>query len=213
MIADGRVAVNGRPVTTQGCCVDPDADRIQVDGRAVQTERKLYLAFNKPRGVLCTCRDTHGRRTVLDCLPDFKTRLFPVGRLDQDSEGLLLVTNDGAFALALTHPRHEAPKTYQVLLNGTLSPAQVARLLAGVVSEGQQLRASAVTVMEGRRDAYLIVLHEGRKRQIRRMIEGVGAKVVRLRRVAIGPLELGGLREGAWRRLTEAEREALMTAG
>lgn len=209
LIAAGRVKVNGEAVLRQGCCVDPDADRIEVDGRPVAVERRITLLLNKPRDVLCTCRDTHGRRTFLDFLPEVKTRLYPVGRLDRDSEGLLIVTNDGALAMALTHPRHEVPKTYHVRLSGTLSESDLERMRAGIVSEGERLRAETVTPLADRDGEYRIVLREGRNRQIRRMVEATGLRVLGLRRVAIGNLTIKGLRVGQHRPLTAAERTGL----
>ena len=211
LIAEGRVTVNGRRVDQQGVCVDPVVDRIEVEGRRVGVERKLYLLLNKPRDILCTSHDTHGRRTFLDLLPGIKTRLFSVGRLDRDSEGLLMVTNDGDLALALTHPRHEVPKTYHVKLSGLLSPPAMARMRSGILSEGQTLRAERVTLRSSRDQEYEVVLREGRKRQIRRMMEALGLRVLRLKRVAIGPLTIAGLRSGAWRHLSEAERQSLVS--
>ncbi|MEI6148714.1 MAG: pseudouridine synthase [bacterium] len=210
LIADGQVTVNGRLVCQQGVCVDPDVDRIEVGGRSIGVERKLYLLLNKPRDVLCTSHDTHGRRTFLDFFPGMATRLFSVGRLDRASEGLLIVTNDGDLALALTHPRHEVPKTYHVRLNGLLSPEALSRLRQGILSEGQTLRAERVVLRSSRDQDYEVILNEGRKRQIRRMVEAMGLKVLRLKRVAIGSLTIAGLRSGTWRHLSEAERRSLM---
>jgi pseudouridine synthase len=138
------------------------------------------------------------------------TRLFSVGRLDRASEGLLIVTNDGDLALALTHPRHEVPKTYHVRLNGLLSPEALSRLRQGILSEGQTLRAERVVLRSSRDQDYEVVLKEGRKRQIRRMVEAMGLKVLRLKRVAIGSLTIAGLRSGTWRHLSEAERRSLV---
>ncbi len=210
LIADGRVTVNGRVVSQQGTRVDPQLDRIAVNGRRVGVERKLYLLLNKPRDVLCTSHDTHGRRTFLDLIPHITTRLFTVGRLDRDSEGLLIVTNDGDLALALTHPRHEVPKTYHVRLNGLFSPDSILHMQEGILSEGQRLRAGSVVLQSGPDREYRIVLREGRKRQIRRMVEAEGLKVLSLKRVAIGELTIRGLRSGAWRHLSEEECKALM---
>ena len=212
LISDGRVKVNGRLVSLQGLCIDPEADAIEVDGRSVRVERKFYLLLNKPCGVLCTCQDTHQRRTFMDLLPGVRERVFPVGRLDLNSEGLLIVTNDGALALALTHPRHEVAKTYLVQLNGPLSFDDLRRMQAGLMSEGQRLRAAEAAAVGAGGKTYRIVLREGRKRQIRRMVELLGRKVLRLQRVAIGPVQLGGLRSGASRPLTAQELDALWAA-
>lgn len=211
LIAEGRVTVNGLRVNQQGVCIDPAVDLVEVEGRRVGVERKLYLLLNKPRDILCTSHDTHGRRTFLDLLPGLKTRLFSVGRLDRDSEGLLLVTNDGDLALALTHPRHEVPKIYHVQLTGLLSPQAMALMRSGILSEGQTLRAERVTLRSSRDQEYEVVLREGRKRQIRRMMEVLGLRVRRLKRVAIGTLTMAGLRSGAWRHLSEEERRSLVT--
>ncbi len=211
LIAEGRVTVNGLRVSQQGVCVDPAVDLVEVEGRRVGVERKLYLLLNKPRDILCTSHDTHGRRTFLDLLPGIKTRLFSVGRLDRDSEGLLMVTNDGDLALALTHPRHEVPKIYHVQLTGLLSPQAMARMRSGILSEGQTLRAERVTLRSSRDQEYEVVLKEGRKRQIRRMMEELGLRVRKLKRVAIGTLTIAGLRSGAWRHLSEVERRSLVT--
>lgn len=205
MIVAGRVSVNGSVVARLGACIVPGSDIVLVDGRRVFPERKLYFLLNKPCGVLSTCSDTHGRSTFLQFFPGIQERLYPVGRLDQDSEGLLLVTNDGALALTLMHPRHEVPKTYHVRLNRELTPDAVRRLIAGIRSEGQTLKADSVAPVRGQRHEYRVVLREGRKRQIRRMAEGVGARVLALRRTAIGSLTLGTLPLGKARALSGEE--------
>lgn len=209
IIADGRVLVNGCPVSQQGLCIDPESDVVEVDGHRVFPEQKLYFMLNKPVGVLCTCQDTHGRKTFLDFLPGFRERLYPVGRLDQDSEGLLIVTNDGALALRLTHPRHEVTKTYQVQLNAPLTEAARQRMLAGVESEGDLLKAEAVSARPGRGE-YTVILKEGRKRQIRRMARELGYRVLGLRRVAVGSLLLGVLPVGKARALAQSEIKTLI---
>lgn len=209
LITAGRVTVNGTPILHQGLCINPDTDTVEVDGQGVFAERKLTFMFNKPVGVLCTCRDTHDRQTFLDFFPGFKERLYPVGRLDQDSEGLLIVTNDGDLALHLTHPRHEVAKTYYVQLNRVLSPEARRKMLEGIDSDGERLRAESVTADPGTPGDYRIVLKEGKKRQIRRMAQAVGAGVLTLRRVAIGSLLLGALPEGKARALSESEMKSL----
>ena len=209
LITDGRVSVNGIPILHQGLCIDPDSDVVEVDGRRVFPERKVTFMFNKPVGVLCTCRDTHDRQTFLDFFPGFPERLYPVGRLDQDSEGLLIVTNDGELALRLTHPRHEVAKTYYVRINRVLAPEARHRMLEGIDSDGEQLRAVSVTAEPGIPGDYRIVLKEGKKRQIRRMASAVGAGVLTLRRIAIGSLTLGALPEGKARALSESEMKLL----
>jgi 23S rRNA pseudouridine2605 synthase len=204
------VSVNGEQVRSQGVCIDPDSAVVKVDGRSVAVESRHTFLFNKPRDVLCTCHDTHGRRTVLDFFPGTQARLYPVGRLDRDSEGLLIVTNDGALALALAHPRHQVSKTYHVRLDQPLSAGAMTRMRTGVESENQRLRAEDVTPLSRDEPEYRIVLREGRNRQIRRMVEALGGRVIRLRRVAIGDLTIKGLRVGEHRPLTDTERAALM---
>lgn len=211
-IAAGRVQVNGQPHTTQGLCIDPTQDQVLFDGQPVQVETREYLLFNKPRDVLCTCRDPGERRTFRDFVPDPEQRLFPVGRLDRNSEGLLILTNDGEFAHALIHPRHQVPKYYEVWIDGQLPEPESRRLIDGVWDDGEFLQAAEVTFI-GRgehRYGYEITLFSGRNRQIRRMISALGHDVISLKRVAIGPLTTDGLRIGQWRRLTGQEVSNLM---
>lgn len=209
IIASGRVTVNGRPVIEQGLSIIPGTDAVEVDGRIVSPEEKRYFVLNKPVGVLCTCQDTHGRRTFLDFFPGIGERLYPVGRLDQDSEGLLIVTNDGELALRLMHPRHEVSKIYHVETSRPLTPDQRQRMRAGIDSEGERLTAEAVDPLPGRVGQYRIILKEGRKRQIRRMVQALGLRVSALRRMAVGSLELGSLPVGKVRALARHEVEVL----
>jgi 23S rRNA pseudouridine2605 synthase len=215
LIAAGRVRVNGQPVTQPGSRVRPGVDRVEVDGRQIAPAApRVYYLLNKPRDVLCTARDPAGRRTVHDLVGPMPQRIFTIGRLDRNSEGLLLLTNDGALAEALTHPRHQVIKTYQVWLPAPLTAAQEQQLLAGLLSEGDRLRAVRVRgrAREGDRYRYEIDLAEGKNRQIRRMMEALGTRVHRLLRTALGPLSLGPLRRGAWRPLAPAEVDALRRA-
>ena len=211
LIAAGRVCVNGQPVTRQGICVDPRNDEVSVDGKLCRPRQEIHLLMNKPAGVLCTCRDPQGRRTFLDLLPAQHERLYPVGRLDLDSEGLLIVTNDGRLAHALAHPRHQVAKTYQVGVKGRLTDEQIRRMCLGVYSDGQWLKASGIGHLACADGAewYSVELREGRKRQIRRMFEAFGLKVLHLRRTAIGDLYLQGLGPGQWRPLTRSELNTL----
>ncbi len=214
LIAGGRVSVNGVPVVEQGCRVDPGCDSVAVDGRVCRQQAKRYLILNKPAGFLCTSRDPQGRRTFLSLLPPSGERLFSVGRLDHDSEGLLLVTNDGEFALRLAHPRHWVAKTYLVTIPGRLSARDGEGMKAGVVSDGETLQAERVEFLRVRprgASEYRVILREGRKRQIRRMFAALGHKVLRLQRIAIGTLALGDLPAGKWRELTAAELALLRT--
>ena len=209
LIVSGRVRVDGRVVRELGTRVPPDAS-LEVDGRPVAaTPQRRYLVMNKPRGVVSTARDERGRRTVLDLL-GARERLYPVGRLDADSEGLLLLTNDGAWADRVLHPRYGHEREYEVLVEGDLSNAALASFRRGVRLDEGVARAERVAVASrGRRSVLRVVLRTGWKRQVRRMAQGVGLRVVGLRRVRMGPLVLGRLRPGAWRELTAREVRAL----
>lgn len=212
LIAAGKVSVNGAIVTTLGTKIDPIADTVAVSGKQVRTSQpKIYLALNKPAGVICTSRDTQGRTHVLDLLPKSLPRLYSVGRLDKDTEGLLFLTNDGTFGLRLTHPRYKMPKTYRVEVKGELTGAEVEKLLKGISSEGQWLHAERIFQIRslGYSTELHLVLGEGKKRQIRRMMAAVGHPVKRLVRLAIGPIKLGELKTGQWRYLTDEEIQAL----
>lgn len=209
LIRQGKITVNGQPVTALGAKIEPGKDRVAVAGKPVAAQRKVYIALNKPAGIVCTSRDPHappGTR-ALDLLPASLPRLFIVGRLDKDTEGLLLLTNDGTFGLRLTHPRYKMPKTYAVEVEGVLSDAERARLMAGVRSQGELLRAEEVVVAgrAAKTSELRLVIREGKKRQIRRMLAGIGHPVIRLARLAIGSLELGNLKPGQWRYLRDEE--------
>jgi 23S rRNA pseudouridine2605 synthase len=211
LIKAGRVAVDGRPVRELGTCVDPAQQKIAVDGVLLHAERHVYWLVNKPRGYLCTNYDPAGRPRAVDLLPHVDHRVYPVGRLDLDSEGLLLLTNDGALANRLMHPRFGVEKTYQVLVAGFPAKEELDRLLQGVwLSEGK-VRAKQVKRMkaQGNSTWLRIVLCEGKNREIRRMLAKQGHKVMRLKRIAIGPIEIGELRKGKARKLTLEELAAL----
>ncbi len=220
LIRQGRVTVNGEPVVTLGTKADPSVDEVRVDGRRVRApERLRYLLLNKPAGVVTTRTDPQGRPTVLDLLAGVPDYLYPVGRLDFDSEGLLLLTNDGDSAAALTHPRHGIAKVYEVVVRGWPAPDVMKRLRTGVLLEGRRTAPAEVrlrgtfTAGRGRERAVLeIVLREGRNRQVRRMCEAVGHPVERLTRVRIGPVADRVLRPGTWRELTATEVRALRGA-
>lgn len=214
LIAEGRVAVNGERVAQQGVCIDPQADQVRVDGRAMAPQRTRYWAIYKPRGVVSTCHDPEGRRTVLDLIPHRGERLYPVGRLDYDSEGLLLMTNDGELSMRLLHPRHEVEKTYLVQTPVALTASALQRAKEGVESEGECLRVASIVPERPNRygHVYRVVLRQGRKRQIRRILAELGCQVSRLTRVAMGPLTLGTLRAGEWRELSDGEVKSLYRA-
>jgi len=206
----GRVRVGGAVVRELGTRVPSDA-RIDVDGHPVAAPpRHRYVLLNKPRGIVSTARDERGRRTVVEML-DAHERLYPVGRLDEDSEGLLLLTNDGVWAERVLHPRHGHEREYEVLVSGTVSGSALAALRQGVALEEGLARAEHVAVLSrGPRGSLLrLVLRTGWKRQVRRMCAAVGLRVMRLRRTRLGPLVLGSLRPGDWRELTAREIRAL----
>mgnify|MGYP005840231907 CR=1 FL=1 len=211
MIVEGRIRVNGEVVTELGTKVNPRRDVIQVDGRTLgKPEEPVYLLLNKPRGVLSTASDARGRTTVVD-LVRHRSRLYPVGRLDLDSEGLILLTNDGALALRLAHPRYEHEKEYRVLVEGEPDEGALERLRQGVGLEGGWTKPARVEVESHTAEGtwLRVVLREGRKRQIRRMLEVVRHPVRRLVRVRMGPLRLGDLKPSAYRPLTSSELRAI----
>lgn len=214
LITTGRVEIDGRTVTKLGTKVDPQQQEIRVDGQALRRARKVYYLVHKPPGVLSTNRDPAGRRRVIDLLPSGPERIYAVGRLDQSSEGLMLVTNDGQLANQVTHPRYGVRKTYQVLVAGRPAPAALERLLQGVHLAEGVARADRLAVKAefGKSTMLEIVLSEGRNREIRRLLARVGHKVLRLRRTAIGGLKLKGLKPGAWRKLTPEEVQRLRLA-
>ena len=212
-ITEGRVCVNGR-VAALGDKADPDCDEITLDGKAVSpTERLVYLLLNKPRGYVTTLSDEKGRKTVADLVRDCGVRVYPVGRLDLDSEGLLLMTNDGAMMQRMLHPSHEVSKTYHVSVFGDVKGA-AERLSRITDLEGEKIRPAKVEVLaQGKETArYAITIHEGKNRQIRRMCALCGLNVKQLRRVQEHSLHLGDLPVGRWRYLSEEERKALEEA-
>jgi 23S rRNA pseudouridine2605 synthase len=212
IVAEGRVTVNGRPVDTIGMDVDPDTDKVAVDGALLSLERKnVYIMLNKPAGVLSTCHDDRGRRTVLDLVGKAEQRLFPVGRLDYDTEGLLLLTNDGAFAYRCTHPKHELDKTYMAVVHGRLDEGAIRHLQNGILLEGVKTAPAKIKILERTESGYRvhITIHEGKNRQVKRMFEAVGCHVMQLKRIAFGKLTLGDLPTGKWRFITNVELESI----
>ena len=219
LIADGRVTVNGRTVRRPGTRADPVRDDVRVDGRRIAREvRSRYVLLYKPRGYVTTRSDPRRRKTVLDLVPDVPEYVYPVGRLDYDSEGLLLLTNDGALAAVLTHPRHGIARVYEATVRGVPSGARLRRLATGVEIDGRPTAPADVRMLHGgasgRTDEarVRIVIREGRNRQVRRMFDAIGHPVRRLRRTRLGPISLRGLRPGAARDLTPAEVAALRRA-
>lgn len=215
MIKGGRVRVNGRPVGL-GDKMDPARDVLSVDGETVDAPAKaphLYLMLNKPRGYLSTAKDDRGRRTVMELVADAPRRVYPVGRLDLNSEGLLLLTSDGEFANRVAHPSAGVAKLYRATVRPRASEKQVAQMAAGVVlDDGHKTQPTTIRVLgeDETRSVLEIVLKEGHNRQIRRMCEAVGLEVARLRRSAVGPLRLGMLAPGKYRELSKAEVTALL---
>jgi 23S rRNA pseudouridine2605 synthase len=209
LMREGRVRVGGEVVKEMGSKVAPDA-RIEVDGRKIGGPAPhRYVVLNKPRGIVSTARDERGRSTVVDVI-GARERLYPVGRLDEDSEGLVLLTNDGAWAERVLHPRYGHEREYEVSIAGPVPAASVAALRRGIALEEGMARAARVTIAGGTRGSTVrMVLNTGWKRQVRRMCAAVGLRVLRLRRIRLGPLELGHLRPGAWRELTSHEVRAL----
>jgi 23S rRNA pseudouridine2605 synthase len=213
MISQGRVEVNGQLVTEQGTRVNPERDVIRVDGSRIPPPRHhLYLVLNKPRGVVSTMDDPEGRPTLLDYLGGRKERLFHVGRLDTDTDGLLILTNDGDFAHRLAHPSYEVPKTYLAEVTGIVTQATLKRLRNGITLEDGPVRFSAVRLVSTAADRSLltITLHEGRNRIVRRTMEAVGHPVRRLSRTGIGPVRLGNLKSGQHRDLSREELGSLL---
>jgi pseudouridine synthase len=212
LIQAGRVSVNGQVVTTLGSRIDPESDTISVDGRDIALEpAKRHYMLHKPNGAITSVGDPFGRRTVLDLLDVDLEGLFPVGRLDQDTEGLLLITNDGDLAYRLTHPRFVVPKTYLAEVRGTPDEETLHHLRRGVRLEDGITGPAEVSLADVKRDRaqVRITITEGRKREVRRMLQKVGHPVIRLQRVAFGPLKLGALPLGQYRPLTEDEVAAL----
>lgn len=214
MIRDGRVQVNGE-LAGLGQKVDPATDKIVVDGKPLGPGETLrYFILNKPYGYITTSKDQFGRKSVLDLLPPVKERVYPVGRLDYDSEGLVFLTNDGDSAYRLTHPSYEVPKTYIVAVEGNITMDAVYRLRTGVILEDGRTSPAEVNVLKpvSTGSVLQMTIREGRNRQLRRMCEKLGFNVVRLRRTKIGPLSLGKLPLGAARRLTFQEINDLYRA-
>jgi 23S rRNA pseudouridine2605 synthase len=213
MISDGRVEVNGTVVTEQGLRVDPDRDVVRVDGSRIPPPRRhSYLVLNKPRGVVSTLSDPEGRRTLADFVADRRERLFHVGRLDTETEGLLILTNDGDFAHRLAHPSYEVPKTYLAEVAGVVSRATMKQLRAGLLLDDGPVKPTSVKVMSTGADRTLIkiTLHEGRQHIVRRTMDAVGHPVRRLSRIGIGPVRLGRLKVGDMRDLTREELGGLL---
>jgi len=212
LIVSGRVSVNGKIVTELGTKVDPDRDHVKVDGKHLTSAQPfVYLMLNKPKNVMSTLDDPGGRTTVKDFLRGVSVRVFPVGRLDFDSEGLMLLTNNGDLAQALLHPRYHVPKTYLIKVKGVLKDEEIARLERGIrLDDGMTSPAHVKKVRKVEANSWLeITIREGRTHQVKRMLDAVGHPVLKLLRIRMGPLSLGDLKPGEFRFLTDRETNAL----
>ncbi len=211
LIAEGHVTVDGEVITEMGVQIEIGQD-IRVDGKLVTPEpEKKYIMYHKPAGEVTTASDPEGRATVLDKFRDYPVRLYPVGRLDYDSEGLLLLTNDGDLTERMLHPSMEVEKTYLARVSNELTQQEARRLEAGVMVDGRKTARAKVKILgfKGLYTDILVTIHEGRNRQVRKMVEQVGHQVVMLRRIRFGPLKLEDLPRGMWRELTEEELREL----
>lgn len=218
LIRAGKVKVNGH-IAVIGQKINPKKDLVTVGKQKIvppKTRNMIYIMLNKPRGYVTTVSDEYDRKTVMDLIPDIKERIYPVGRLDKDSEGLLIMTNDGSFTNCLTHPSHELAKVYRVTVRPAVDDEILYNLRNGIVIDGRKTAPADVTVLteEENRVVLEFVLHEGRNREIRKMCESQGLEVARLKRTAVGSLKLGVLPQGKYRELTEQEvKKLLRSAG
>lgn len=218
LIAEGKVKVNGHPASL-GDKINPYKDLVTVKGKKITHVKKrkmIYIMLHKPRGYVTTVSDKHVKKTVMDLIPDIKERVYPVGRLDKDSEGLLILTNDGVFTNCMTHPSHEYPKVYRVTVRPAVNDEILNNLRNGIVIDGKKTAPAEVTVLteEEGRVVLEFIIREGRNREIRRMCESQGLEVARLKRTAIGSLKLGMLPQGQYRELSEQEiKKLLRSAG
>lgn len=214
MIEQGLVKVNGNRARI-GDKVDPKRDRVSVNGKKIEAQKKLkYIILHKPRGYITTMQDEQGRKCVAELVSDVGMRIYPVGRLDRESEGMLLMTNDGAFSNAMTHPRRHVPKTYRVTIRPSITDEQINAFHNGIEIDGRMTAPAGLRVIEKTEGRVVceVILYEGRNRQIRRMFEELGIDVARLKRTAVGSVKLGMLAPGKWRELTEEEVRKLMLA-
>ncbi len=207
LILEGRVKVNGELVTELGFKVDENKDSVEVDGKIINiSEKHVYYILHKPERIVSSAKDEKGRKTVVDMI-ESEARLYPVGRLDFMSSGLIILTNDGDLTYKLTHPKHDITKTYEVTISPCLNAKQVSKLRSGVAIDGRKTYPCQVHLLKqsGNRQTYNIILKEGRNRQIRKMVEAVGSNVIKLKRIAVGDITLKGLDYGEYRKLSKAE--------
>lgn len=212
-IIDGKVKVNNKIVTDLATDIDEINDTVMIDGKKIEpASKQIYIMLNKPKGCICSVSDDKDRKTIMDYLENLKEyRIFPIGRLDYDTEGLLLLTNDGALSQKLTHPSYEIPKSYVAKVEGAVVESDLAMLRNGIVLDGRKLHRSKIKLLGVTAGVYRyeITIYEGRNHQVHRMFESIGKTVVFLKRVAVGDLRLGGLSRGTYRYLTEREVEYL----
>lgn len=208
LIYEGRVKLNGKTITTPGININEENDSVAIDGKTIKLPNRFtYILFNKPKGCVTTVKDDKGRKTIFDFI-DVNKRVFPVGRLDYDSEGLLILTNDGDLSFRLTHPSNEIPKTYSVKIEGTISDQEIAKLRGTVKlpGGGESHHAKIKRIEEKDGNTKLqVTIYEGKNRQIRKMFESIDKNVIFLKRTAIGDFKLGGISRGSWRYLTDNE--------
>ncbi|MFF3922736.1 pseudouridine synthase [Paenibacillus lactis] len=209
LILEGKVQVNGETVTELGTKADPAQDIITVSGKPIKHEKKVYLMLNKPKGVITSASDPEGRKIVSDYLKGVKERVYPIGRLDYDTEGLLLLTNDGEFANLLSHPKYHVPKTYLATVKGVPHGTELDKLRQGIMLEDGMTAPAEVEYRDvdpdNKQSVITITIHEGRNRQVRRMFEAINHPVIRLKRIAYGDLLLQNLKRGLYRHLTPSE--------
>jgi pseudouridine synthase len=214
LISAGKVRVNGQVVTELGVKIDPERDKVQVEGRRVRPATLVTLLLNKPSGYVSTTRDPQGRRVITDLVGKAYGRLYPVGRLDYDATGLMILTNDGELAQRLMHPRYQAPRTYRVTVAGQVPREVAQRLAAGVELDGRAVPTGVVLVKQEIDKTVLeLTVWEGRYHLVKRLMEKVGHPVLKLKRIAFGPLKLGGLARGTYRPLTKQELAQLRELG
>ena len=216
MIESGRVYVNGDLIDYMGCVIDPQCDVVEVDGRVIQPEnKKYYIMLNKPKNYVTTVSDDLGRPTVMQLVSDINARIYPVGRLDFDTTGLLIMTNDGEFANILTHPKHVVNKAYIARIDKPLDETQLEKLRNGIELDGVMTSPARAENIKRPQKGFevKIIIHEGKNRQVRRMLDAVGANVMSLKRISVGSVTLGNLPEGKWRKLSEAEINKLRGKG
>lgn len=211
LIESGAVSVNGKVVSRLPALADPERDVIKFKGKRVSAEGRAYILFNKPKGVMCTLKDPHSKNTLSQWIPKRLGRLYPVGRLDKNSTGLVFLTNDGDLANKIIHPRHVITKVYEVEVNGSVKAADIKRLEGGVTLDGVRTLPCGIKIKKARKDSTSLEfkLREGRKRQIRRMLKALGYTVKKLHRVGIGPLSVASIKPGKWRFLTADEIKRL----